>query len=86
MITLGIMARRCRSGYEDGHKFLVSVNGKGLGEKISKVVFSFEPSNYKLTLAYAVTYPMEVHVDAFCSARCDGVVGDADGTGVVAKN
>jgi hypothetical protein len=49
-------------------------------------VLTLKPSDYKMTLTYAITYPMKVNVDAFCTARCDGVVGDSDGTGVVAKD
>ena len=80
------ITRGCRSGYEDGHKILVSANGEGFCEEFSKIVFTLKPSNYEVILAYAITYPMKVHINAFCSARCDGIVGYTDGTGVVAKD
>ena len=62
------------------------MNGERFCEEVSKIVFTLKPSNYEATLAYAITYPMKIHIDAFCPARCDGVVGYTDGTGVVAKN
>ena len=86
MSTLRVSTRGWRSGDEDGHKFLMSVNGKGFCEEISKIVFTLEPGDYEVTLSYAITNPMKIHVDALGTTRCDGVVGYANGASVVAKN
>ena len=47
----------------------MSVNGKGFCEEISKIVFTLEPGDYEVTLSYAITNPMKIHVDALLVRR-----------------
>ena len=60
------------------------VLGLRFGEEVREIVGSLEPFDDVVTLAYAVTDPVESHVDGFGAPKFDGVVSDADGTSIVA--
>jgi hypothetical protein len=55
-----------------------------LGEEVGDVAFSSYVHDAKLTLADAVLKPVKPHVDTFRHARDNGLVGETDGTLVVA--
>ena len=72
--------------YKRSHESSMFCNRKGLCREISQIVRSFEPCDYKLVLTNSISYPVELHVNTFCAARGDSVVGNADSTGIVAEN
>ncbi len=53
-------------------------------EVISDVEIGANVRNDELTLSNAVTNPMKTHIDGLGASLLDGIVGDADGAGVVA--
>ena len=50
------------------------------------LICTFKSRNYKLMMANSISYPMKLHVNTFSAARGDGVVGNADSTGIVTKS
>jgi hypothetical protein len=64
----------------------VVVDGEGLGEEVSEVMFAWDKRNSKLVLTHSALYPIETHVDrlAFLWANC--VFGQADGTLIVTQD
>ena len=66
---------------------MVAVDRKGLGEKISQIVFSIAIYNVEVTLCNTILYPVKTHVlHGFGSLELDGLVTDADGCGVVTED
>jgi hypothetical protein len=56
------------------------------GEEVGQVVFAWSPGNNKLLSGDAVSDPMVLHFDAFCSFWFNGVIRNTFGTFVVGKN
>ena len=54
-----------------------------LGAVVAQVSDSWLPVDEELTLACAISYPIQAHVDCFRSFLFDGVVGEAVGGRVV---
>jgi hypothetical protein len=71
---------------EEKHQGAMYMNWKGLGEEISNVVCSFDPSDFELALANTVMHPVVAHFDGFAAAHLEGIVGYADGTEVVTED
>jgi len=63
----------------------VGVHGEGFGEEICQVVRTFAIHDLEVALTNAVPNPVETHVNGLGSAEFDGVVCNAGGTFVVAK-
>ncbi len=53
------------SKYQFRHERLMSVDRESLCEEIGEIVGTGDPCDDKVSLLYAVAYPMESHVDAF---------------------
>ena len=53
------------------------------GEIVCEVEVSRCPIHVELVLFDTIPYPIETHVNGAGSSLCDGVVGKADGSGVV---
>ncbi len=55
-----------------------------LGEEVGKVPYPRLPGNSELTLVYAFSNPVKMHVDSLGTLLLDRVVGDADCACIVA--
>ena len=53
------------------------------GEVICKVVVCGGPVHMVLLLVDAITDPIETHVDGMGSALGEGIVGEANGSGII---
>jgi len=71
---------------EEGHEALVFVNGERFGEKVGQVVGPLPPNDAELCLGDAVTNPVKTHVHGLGSLELHCVVGNANGTIIVAEN
>ena len=61
----------------------VLVRGMAIGLVISKLVFSWDPKNYKLDLNSAVLVPVKIHVYGFLSFLLEFALGEVLHSGVV---
>jgi hypothetical protein len=55
----------------------VRVDGKGFREEIREVVGSFPPNNSELALGYAITNPVEAHIDRLGLGEFHDIIGHA---------
>ena len=62
------------------------MNWESFREEIGKVIDALAPSDNKLALLDAITYPVKSHIDTLGAFGLDGIQCDAFGAFIIAKN
>ena len=53
------------------------------GEKVCQIIDAFAPHDFELSLTYAVSNPVELHINALCALGFYCIRGDAMSTFIV---
>ena len=75
-----------RSVHKKRKEGLVIFDGERFGEKVGLIMFTWSPGNNKLISGDAVSDPMVLNFNAFCSFWFNGVIRNTFGTFVVGEN